>query len=528
MILARALFLLMCLNARAAEVTESFTSRSQLAGGTAIWNQTLGVVHSTIVVNGYTGGATPDITLNVGDGSDGAFIPSRYAEFSDNGDISGNIIRINTNIYPVLNVTYFLLEDDWFLEPVGDNPLFIRSLSDVVVRGEIWCHGKDGSASSGGAGGAGGEGRCGGADGGSGGDAGQPGADGGDAAAPVTGGAGGSANGAGAGLGGGGAGSWNTANPPGDAPTFANSTGGQDPGERGDSNNDPEFDIIGTGGAWATGAGGGGGGSGNAGAGGGGGGGGGMVIIHTVRDFELGSSTDNTIGFIFAQGGDGADSAGNGGPGAGGGGGSVQVFAGNRIRMYNNSGASGRAVGGLNPGAAAGGSGRNFYTSRIFNGPGFYFPGENAPVVAGDYAKYSTASEYVESGVYDLRNTLADVTSVLPSPASGDFTLSWRGSSDGFASDDTGWTTSLAALSGKRYVRFRFAVQNSVALTPVYLDSITFTYTPGTRAEFEFKSAAGCARVDGIRGGGAGSWLLLLPLMVLVLTRLYLGRSKWI
>lgn len=522
--LAGALLLLLSFTARAAEVTETFSTRDKMiSGGTAIWNHALGVVHSTLVVNGYTGAATPDTAVDVGDGSDGAFIPARYAEF-DEGDPTDNIILLNTNRFPVLQVTTFLLEENWILEPTGDNPLRIRSLSDVIIRGEIWCHGHDGEPPSGATGGGGGEGRCGGADGGDGGDTGQPGQDGDDSAAPVTGGAGGSANGGGAGMGGGGGGSWNTANAPGDGPTFVNLTGGQDPGERGTSNNDPEFDIITLGGLWAAGAGGGGGGAGSTGPGGGGGGGGGMVIIHTVRDFEIGSATDNTIGFIYAHGGDGADSTGNGGGGAGGGGGSVQVFAGGFLRMYSNSGlAAGQAVGGRNPApnaAAAGGSGRNWWTSRFYSGLGFIDPAENLPVIPGDFAKFSTASESVESGIYDLANTLADVTAVAPSPASGDFTILFRGSNDGFASDDTGWTSSLAALSSKRYVRFHFTVRNSVATSPVLLDSLTFVYTPGTRGEFEFKSAAGCFRVDDSRGGGSnGSWLLLFPVILLLRIR---------
>ncbi len=513
---------LMCWSAGAAEVRENFTTLDQFAGGTAVWNQALGVVHSKLRVLNYTGAAPPPVEVDVGDGSDGAFIQSRYSRFSQNGDLTGNIIRLNTLVHPELNVTNFILEDGWFLEPFGNNPLVIRSLSDVIVRGEIWCHGHPGQVPVGAVGGIAGESRCGGARGGDGGGTGIDGSDGGNSTAPVTGGRGGTANGGGAGMGGGGGGSWNLTSLAGHGP---GSTGvAASPGVRGSSNSDPEFDILGSG---AGGAGGGGGGSGSTGPGGGGGGGGGVVIIHTVRDFELGSSGNPLIGFIYASGGDGADSTGNGGGGAGGGGGSVQVFAGGTIRMYSNSGpGGGQALGGRNPApnvAAAGGIGRNWYTSVAYSGVGFYDPSEEAPVLPGDNVKFAVAPQFVESGSYDLLNTLAEVTAVTTSPASGDFSLEWRGSSDDFSSDDTGWSTSLAVLNSKRFVKFRFTVTTSVATVPVFLESIIITYAPGTRQEFEFKSAAGCARVG---SGGSSPWnlaFLILPLILLVAGR----RLKW-
>lgn len=503
----------------AAQVSEAFSSRAQMVSATAIWNQALGVVHPTLKVTGYTGGATPDVAVNVGDGSHGAFVQSRYTSFSVNGDTTGNIIQLDTTVYPELKVTEFVLESGWTLVPVGGNPLVIRSLSDVKIRGEIWCHGQDGSASSGATGGAGGSGRCGGAAGGAGGNTGLSGIDGGDSTAPVTGGLGGTANGGGAGIGGGGGGAWNLTSLAGNGPGFTGVPGSG--GERGTSSSDPEFDTL------AAGAGGGGGGAGSAGAGGGGGGGGGLVIIHAVRDFELGSSTDPNVGYIFASGGNGADSAGNGGGGGGGGGGSVQIFAGGVIRMYNvNTGmAAGRALGGQNPApnvAASGGSGRNWYTSVSFSGGGFYDPAEEAPVIPGDFAEFSTAAQTVESGSYDLLNTLADVTSITTTPASADFALQWKGSSDNFASDDTGWSSSTAVLAQKRYVKFRFTVTNSSATAPTFLDAVTVSYAPGTRELFDFKSAAGCGAVN----GGGSPWNLLWIFWPMLLMLAYRFRVR--
>ncbi len=506
-------FLSLIGTAHAADVREDFSTIEQSAGGTAVWNQALGVVHAKLRVLNYTGAAPPPVEMDVGDGSDGAFVQSRYVEFSMNGDVSGNIIRLDTSGNRELHVTNFVLEDGWVLEPVGTSPLVIRSLSNVLVRGQIWCQGRDGQAPVGGVGGVAGDGRCGGANGGAGGDTGLPGANGGDTTAPVKGGVGGSANGGGAGMGGGGGGSWNTTSLAGNGP---GSTGvALSPGAGGASSSDPEFDTI------AGGAGGGGGGAGSTGPGGGAGGGGGVVIIHTVRDFELGSSTNNLIGFIFANGGNGADSTGNGGGGAGGGGGSVQVFAGGTIRMYSNSGVgAGQALGGRNLApsvAAAGGIGRNWYTSISYSGLGYYDPSEDAPVLPGNNVNFAVAAQYVESKSYDLLNTLAEVTSVSTSPASSDFALQWSGSNDNFAGDDTGWSSSLSVLNSKRFVKFRFTVTTSVSTTPVFLDSVTINYVPGTRKDFEFKSAAGCARIGGAGEGPATNFLLLIfPMLILL------------
>lgn len=505
----------------AAEVAETFSTKLKFANGTAIWNSTLGVVHPTLRVVNYTAGSPAPIALDVGDGSDGAFIPSRYSEFSQNGDVSGNKIRLDLSAHPQLKVTEFLLEDGWVLEPVGNASLIIRSLSTVKIRGEIWCHGQDATVSTVAVGGTGGAGRCGGATGGNGGDAGQDGADGGDSTAPVTGGLGGNYTG-GASVGGGGGGAWSTTS------TAGNGTGSTgvaaSPGYKGNSFSDPEFDTV------AGGAGGGGGGAGTTAAGGGGGGGGGVVIIHSVGDFELGSSTNANIGFIYASGGNGSDSSGNGGPGGGGGGGSVEVFSGGTIRIYSNSGsAASQAVGGRNPAptvGAAGSLGRSWFTSIGYSSAGFYDPSEEAPIIAGNMVQYNSSAQSVETVGYDLGNTLAEVTAISVSPSSADFSLQFAGSTDNFVSDSTGWTSSLAALSEKRYVKFKLTITTSSVTAPTLPSSVTITYVPGVRSNFEFKSAAGCARVSDSKSGFGSLTLPMFLLMALIYWRLYLSRNE--
>ncbi len=504
-------------SASAAVVTEEFDTRVRLGSGTAIWNQALGAVHPTLEAINFLGVAVHPLIL--GDGSHGAFIPSRYAEFDDDGDVSSFVIELNTDDFPELHVTEFLLEDGWRLEPIGGDPLIIRSLSDVIIRGEIWCQGFSA------VGAVGGEGRCGGKRGADGVAAGLQGNDGEDSTAPVTGGHGGAA-GAGA-NGGGGGGSWNTTSPPGNGPNIVNTGAVDDPGERGFSSSDPQFLVE------AGGAGGGSGGGGTIGVTGAGGGGGGVVIIHAARNFELGSALDPMIGFIYANGGDGSDPSNDGGTGAGGGGGGINVLVGGTIRMYSNSGVAGsQAVGGRNTApmvGAAGGPGRSWFSAQPagYFGPGFYDPSEEIGFAPGDVI-FSTAAQNVISTSIDLFNTIADVIAVTPSPANADFDLQFAGSSDNFASDDTGWTSNLADLTGKRYVRFR-ADTNAYVGAPVMLDSVAITYLPGTREKFDFK-AAGCGRV-GARGGPPAEsgllnlFLLLIPFFLLLALKTGSRRS---
>ncbi len=507
--------LLTLTQAHAATITEDFTSRARHGGGTAIWNHSLGVVHPTMSVRDYTGGGPFDPRdVDPGDGSDGAFVPSRYAEFSQGGDLSGNIIRLNKS---ELKVTEFLLEEGWILEPVNNDHLIIRSLGSVTIRGEIWCHGRDGGDAVGGQGGAGGEPRCGGARGGNGGDTGANGEDGDDISAPdVTGGLGGANNGGGAGGGGGGGGAWNDASLSADGAGHSGFPG--DPGDGGASFNDPSFATI------AGGAGGGGGGAGSTGAGGGGGAGGGVVIIHSVGDFNLGSPTNPNIGFIFANGGNGGSGSGNGGLGGRGGGGSVQVFSGATIRLYSNSGvgASQAVSGHLPTVGASGGIGRNWFTSIAYDFTllGFPDPTENVPVIPGDNVFYNTAAEDVISTPIDLGNSRVEILGISTTPESGDFTLEFAGSSDNFVTDDTGWTSNLADIAGKRYVRFKVTITTN-ATNPTLLDAVTIQYLPGLVSDFEFESA-GCGRVDG--NPPHSIILLLIPLLTLLIARRRLAR----
>src|SRR5262245_41459590 len=119
-------------------ITEDFstTTNRDSANTTLVWNQALGQLHHTLSVQNWDEdgvGVSPDVNFSIGDGSDCAFNSSTYANFSIGGDVSGNIIRFDTTAHPELKVTSFQLDATWTLLPVGDNPLVIRSLSDVIV-----------------------------------------------------------------------------------------------------------------------------------------------------------------------------------------------------------------------------------------------------------------------------------------------------------------------------------------------------------------------------------------------------------
>jgi hypothetical protein len=498
----------------AAQTSETFSSRATLDTGTAVWNQFLGMVHPTLEINNYEAAAVPPIPVDVGDGSDGVFDPTTYANFSVGGVTPGNVITIDTDVHPVLKFTNFILEDPWKIIPVGSKPLIIYSLGDVIIRGEIHCQGGNGTAAAGATPGTGGTGRCGGKNGGDGGAVGGAGQSGVDASGAVTGGEGGAFSG-GLATGGGGGGSWNTQSgssmTAGDGVNSSALSGG-----RGGSNfSDPEFTTL-------LGAAGGGGGSGDAGAAGGGGGaGGGLVVIHTVRDFILGDPLDTTIGYIYANGGDGGAGAASGG---GGGGGGVFVVAGGAIEIYNTDAASASQANVGSPLGTSGGLGRSWFVSQSWKPAGSlgsYTPSEDPPVdTSTAIVQFSAAAQEVVTRTVDLGSTILDLQNLATVPVSADFQIFLRGSTDNFAADDTGWTTTLSDLVGKRYVKIRAVITTSNVNTPTMLSEVSFDTTLAD-AETSFRmKAAGCGRVDAsVPPPSSGSislalLCLLLPLAV--------------
>lgn len=510
------LFFLFSVSVSAESLTLDFNQRSELAQGDLIFNQSLGVLHPSLQVENYEAPAPTPLDFSVGDGRHGIFDNTTYQKFSLNGDTSGQKITIDVTEYPILQVTDFVLDAGWVIEVVGNGPLIIYSLKDVKIAGEIWCHGEDALAASGTTPSIGGKGRCGGGNGSDGALATQNASNGDDVSVNVTGGQGG--NYTGSAVSGGGGGSWNTSVAP-SSGTNANVSGGS----AGTSFADSEFTTI------AGGAGGGGGSGSTTAAGAGGGGGGGAVIIHTVRDFYLGELPSSTTGSIKVSGGKGGDSNADGGAGGGGGGGSIQVFAGRNIELLNTIGTgASRAAGGTGgtnlstDNGGNGGTGRSWFSSVGYNtilggGGGTYFPTEQFPPLIPGNARFNPATQSMESVSFDLRNTKPTITSVTFTPSSSDFSYQLRASNDDFVSDDTGWTSDLGLIAGKRYVKIKVLITTSSTSAPTMLDSVSINYNPLKRDQFDF-TAASCGAVKTPPRADFLFWLLL-PFTVLIFLR---------
>ncbi|MEQ1876107.1 MAG: hypothetical protein ABL958_05640, partial [Bdellovibrionia bacterium] len=170
-----ALFVFAAFAVSASTLTEDInTTAYDPSGTTLVWNHALGYVHPTLSVTNVLDpgfGPLPDEDFSIGVGTYGAFNETTYSRFSTGGDVSGNIIRLDTTVYEFLDVTLFNLAAGWTLQPSG--PLVIRSLTTVEIAGAIECSGAPGENISNDPThvAVGGQGRCGGGNGGNGGTA---------------------------------------------------------------------------------------------------------------------------------------------------------------------------------------------------------------------------------------------------------------------------------------------------------------------------------------------------------------------
>lgn len=503
------LILLTSLSSNARVFSENFSSQTQKESSTLIWNTELGILHPTLQIFGYRApaqGAASQTTYSVGDGRDGAFELATYANF---GTVVGNHITIDANIFPILNVTRFNLDSAYTISSIN-GPLVIYSLSTVTIDGVIQCFGNNGNAAVGAIGGAGGAGRCGGFSGGAGGNAASSGANGLPTTGNVTGGGGGiyTASVSGAGGGGGaayvgldGIAGFNSANP-------AANLGGN-PGS-GVSGIDHGFINL-------AGSAGGGGGCGSGSEGGSGGGaGGGTVIIHAVS-----AVTISNTGAILAYGGDGGASNGGGG-GGGGGGGNIKVFTPANFKVASGatvSASEGRGATPVHPNAGAGGNG-SFGRAWLVAGNYLFFGTITNSSTLADEGFTGFVSGTVQTATsksYDTSSPLVTYQSITANNPSSDITFQVAGSSDNFASDDSGWINA-AAISGiakKRYIKYRISVNNSNALNPTFVSDVLITYDLGQKENFAFKSG-GCGLVINAPPNSnlwLGSLLMFLPLI---------------
>lgn len=512
---------------QAITVSEDFSTATYRQSDTLVWNHQLGILHPPLQVFQYTDGTLQDKTFEVGNGGNGSFDSTRYLEFSADAGASFPIIKIDTSVYPVLEVTRFQLDAGWTLEPIGTGNLVIRSLGDVVIAGTIQCSGFDGvdmnannMISS-----AGGQGRCG---GGNGGVAGStlviPGAgtDGGpvitDGAGPGVDGptAGGGATSAGTGGGGGGGGAY--AVPRGGGLDSTDGTGGV-PGLAGEMGQDNDFEYNGGG----FGGGGGdyytGGGAGQDSSGASGGGGGGQIFITAVGNITI-------SGKVYANGGDGGDSDGTqlGGGGGGGGGGSIAMFAGGEV--YLSGTAEVVAAGGLGQGKAGhrggvGAAGRTWLVGSsgysILVAP-LVTPEFPDPLVADvGHVRYQLGTFTVSSQVFDTSSSRPTLTTVNASyllPIGGALTISVAASSD--PSFTPNWINTVGTpIELARYMKFQAVLSNTDVVSPAIVNSISFSMNAFEQSKFEMVSACGGTHSQ----PAAGGILFLLPILVLIALR---------
>ncbi|MCB0356933.1 MAG: hypothetical protein KDD40_07995, partial [Bdellovibrionales bacterium] len=310
----------------AAQITKTFSDISERDNSELIWNVLTSKLLPPIYIRNYDDGlGFKNLDIDPGDGIHGDFTIVTYSSFSQNSDISGNIIRINTDLYTQLEFQNFILEEGWTLRPIGTQPLNIKVLGDMVINGVIDCSGSDGQDLNGNLNIAplGGEAVCGGGSGGDGGSLTSSPQSGNAGGNSVTGGAFGPVISLTMGQGGGGGGAYGDIGGGKDPKNGDDSTGGIG-GAKGTQFTDDAFDEIGGGS-------GGGGGSiysnssaGLDSAGGGGGGGGGVIKIIVLGDVTIG-----TNGKVLANGGNGGgnNTGMRAGGGGGGGGGSIAIYA---------------------------------------------------------------------------------------------------------------------------------------------------------------------------------------------------------
>lgn len=512
--------------AMSAEVVEDFSTRTQRASGTAVWNQALGRLTPQVQVAGWDAGVPDDTTIDLGDGRHGAFNSTTWSRFATSIDTGAKIIYLNNSSDDPFQFTSFDLPDTWTILPSGDKPLRIYVQGNMIVDGVINCSGDDGEASVGtgatASAGDGGRGRCGGAAGGAGGSRYVgPGTGSGVAGSTpdvqLTGGNPGITSVGGFGAGGGGGGAWTSLNIPNVPSTVSGA------GARGTNFFDPGWDNF-------EGSAGGGGGAGNANeAGGGGGGGGGVIDIHVGGDFTLGLN-----GLILANGGTGGNTPGEGGAGGAGGGGSIRTWVVGTMTLLGISppgptvdAISAHSGSSVTPGSG-GGRGGSGWAGRTWVTVGNYVSDPTDPVSVGPSSQLTMnpggegVIEYIvttpttrvtaESVMIDTGSTLATFDSFnLVASDMNQVSLQFAGSIDGFESDTTGWISDISLLNNKRFVKFKILIDNNSAAVPVTVDSLTLNYTKGTKSDFDFKSS-GCGLVG---GGGAppppmSLWMLLI------------------
>lgn len=480
----------------------SLSTSSTKSSGDLVLNLSNNTIHVPFEIRNFqpNGSGVQSTNISVGDGHDGVFDGSTYSNFSQNGDISGNTIRIDTDTYTDLQFTSFHLESGWTIEPVGSNPLIIYSQSTVQIDGTILCSGRDGQA------GnadetiqvAGVNGRCGGASSGAGGydnggalvDA-SNGASGG---ASTAGGAGADSAGVAAGKGGGGGGGYSIVQA-GQNPTAGVNPDGGSGGAAGTNFRNDEFTIV------AGGSGGGGGAGFRTGtalensSGASGGSGGGVVLIRAYGDITV-----SATGTILAVGGNGGSITGGleAGAGGGGGGGSISLFSAANIVLNGavnaNEGTGGTSTGTGNGGK--GGRGRTWVADVSGTASG-------GVVESPDTLLTQRGQIQSRNGNFSLITPSIDLRNSEPTLTSSSFTETMNGGTSSLEvassliESFTPTFKSIASLTDSdknRYWKLRVNINQDASGNISSISVVDLVYTPKVEGEFNMVGACGLVK----------------------------------
>ncbi|MCB0392362.1 MAG: hypothetical protein KDD58_13800 [Bdellovibrionales bacterium] len=516
----------------AVEISETFdTTATRGEISELIWNTLSGDLEPPIhIFNFNNGSGLESKNIDPGDGRHGVFDISTYANFSENGDVSSNVIRINTDQYPILYFKSFDLQATWRIRPTGTQPLVIKVLGDMQIDGEIDCSGEDGEGIS-----AtltdlplGGTGVCGGGKGGNGGNLVTPPTNGDPGGVDLIGGGAGPSIDLLKGQGGGGGGAYTDnlfteVQDPTDGDDSAAGVGGL----KGIQVADNAFRIVGGGS-------GGGGGStfsnatlGEDSVGAGGGAGGGIINIVVLGDVNI-----SATGKVLANGGAGGGDNGTlrAGGGGGGGGGSISIFTPKNITVdgvVEAKAGAGGLTNAANGGDGGGGSsGRTWLldADALLGGGGDANVEPDAELASSGFVRYKTGEFVSESISYDLNNSHPLINSaILSADLLSDVTLQLAFSNSNNFSAPTWETFEGLSQVPSRYMRFRITLNNQSALNPNKVSAVTINYSPFTEDDFEFTGA--CGKVE---SHPPNQFIFTILLLLLLPILLILGLRRFV
>ena len=88
-------------------VTQNFDNKNQYSSSSLVWNISSQSLHPPLKVNDYFVGSFQDLNFDIGDAKHGVFNSNTYKDWDNDGNLSDNIITINTDEYSSLEFQSF-------------------------------------------------------------------------------------------------------------------------------------------------------------------------------------------------------------------------------------------------------------------------------------------------------------------------------------------------------------------------------------------------------------------------------------